>query len=172
VNIDGTWQSFSGAISPHGEARPAWKVLRVLANHLHCAGFDYLSSQDVLQEVHQHYAIQHDIEAGYFYPDSLPETSHDLVRAGEWSLYRSDMLVRHAEALQVCGAADTACARVHSATAKRLNLGDMVTVSQGDIGVTLPLLSDDRIAMDTVWVANAMSETIDLGSAFGPVTIK
>ncbi|MCX7090839.1 MAG: NADH-quinone oxidoreductase subunit NuoG [Legionellales bacterium] len=172
VNLDGTWQSFAGAVSPHGEARPAWKVLRVLANHLHCAGFDYLSSQDVLQEVQQQYAFQHDIASGYFYPDSLPETAYDLVRAGEWSLYRSDMLVRHAEALQACGAADTACARVHSETAKRLNLGDMVTVSQGDIGVTLPLFSDDRIAMDTVWVANAMLETIDLGSAFGPVTIK
>lgn len=172
VNIDGTWQTFTGAVSPHGEARPAWKVLRVLANHLHCSGFDYLSSQEVLQEVQQHHAVRHDVQSGCFYPEALPETTQDLVRVGEWSLYRSDMLVRHAEALQVCGAADTACVRVHSATIKRLNLGDMATVSQGDIGVTLPLISDDRVAEETVWVANGMLETIDLGSAFGAITIK
>lgn len=172
VNIDGTWQSFTGAVSPHGEARPAWKVLRVLANHLHCAGFDYTSSQEVLQEVQQHHALQHEIQPSYFYPDALPEPTSNLVRAGEWSLYRSDMLVRHAHALQTCGAADTACIRVHSATAKQMNLGDTATVSQGDIGVILPLICDDRIAADTVWVANAMLETVDLGPAFGPITIK
>lgn len=172
VNIDGTWQTFTGAVSPHGEARPAWKVLRVLANHLHCSGFDYLSSQEVLQEVQQHHAVRHDVQSGCFYPDALPEATQDLVRVGEWSLYRSDMLVRHAEALQACGAADAACVRVHSATIKRLNLGDMATVSQGGIGVTLPLISDDRVAEETVWVANGMLETIDLGSAFGAITIK
>jgi NADH-quinone oxidoreductase subunit G len=48
----------------------------------------------------------------------------------------------------------------------------MATVSQGDIAVTLPLIRDDRIAEDTVWVANAMAETVDLGQAFGAITIK
>lgn len=172
INIDGTWQSFTGALSPHGEARPAWKVLRVLANHLQCCGFEYISSQDVLHEVQQHHALMHPLPAAYFYPDALPESTHSLIRAGEWSLYRSDMIVRHADALQTCGSAEPACIRVHTDTAKRLNLGEMVTVSQGGIGVTLPLIRDERIAEDTVWVANAMLETIDLGPAFGAITIK
>jgi NADH dehydrogenase/NADH:ubiquinone oxidoreductase subunit G len=34
--------------SPLGETRPAWKVLRVLANLLGVPGFDFESSQDVL----------------------------------------------------------------------------------------------------------------------------
>ena len=172
INIDGTWQSFSGAVSPHGEARPAWKVLRVLANHLQCCGFDYASTQDVLQEVQQQYAMMHSIQARSFFPEVLPENTHDLVRIGEWPLYRSDMIVRHAEALQTCGAADAICIRIHPATAQRLKLGEMATVSQGDIGVTLPLICDDRLAEDTVWVANAMVETVDLGQAFGTITIK
>ncbi|HID48884.1 MAG TPA: NADH-quinone oxidoreductase subunit G, partial [Chromatiales bacterium] len=29
VNAEGNWQSFEGAVSPPGEARPGWKVLRV-----------------------------------------------------------------------------------------------------------------------------------------------
>ncbi len=32
VNVAGSWQSFNGCVPPKGEARPAWKVLRVLGN--------------------------------------------------------------------------------------------------------------------------------------------
>jgi len=51
VNCEGVWQSQAGAALPVGEARPGWKVLRVLGNVLKLAGFDYLSSEDVLAEV-------------------------------------------------------------------------------------------------------------------------
>ena len=51
VNLEGRWQSFSGVASPYGEARPAWKILRVLANHLGLDGFDYQSSEDVRDEL-------------------------------------------------------------------------------------------------------------------------
>jgi NADH-quinone oxidoreductase subunit G len=34
VNVAGTWQSFPGIANPVGEARPAWKVLRVIGNLL------------------------------------------------------------------------------------------------------------------------------------------
>ncbi|HVT61979.1 MAG TPA: molybdopterin-dependent oxidoreductase, partial [Legionellaceae bacterium] len=172
INIDGTWQSVKGAITPHGEARPAWKVLRVLANILHCDGFEYVSSQEVLKEVERHYASAHEQPLDPYYPDALPELSKELVRIGEWPLYRRDIIVRHADALQTCGAAESACIRVHSATASRLALGDTATVSQGDIEVTLPLIRDDRIAQDSIWVPNAMLETVDLGQAFGVITIK
>jgi NADH-quinone oxidoreductase subunit H len=33
VNAEGLWQRFQGAVAPPGEARPGWKVLRVLGNH-------------------------------------------------------------------------------------------------------------------------------------------
>jgi NADH-quinone oxidoreductase subunit G len=172
INLNGTWQTTTGAVEPFEEARPAWKVLRVLANLLHCDGFEYISNQEVLDEIHQHYAMMHEPHTDVFYPESLPEIGDDLVRVGEWPLYRSDSIVRHAEALQRCGAAEEASIRVHSRTADRLALGEMATVSQGDIAVTLPLIRDDRIAEDTVWVANAMAETVDLGQAFGAITIK
>ncbi|MCR9192474.1 MAG: NADH-quinone oxidoreductase subunit NuoG [Gammaproteobacteria bacterium] len=172
VNMDGTWQSVTGAVAPHGEARPAWKVLRVLANTLHCDGFDYVSSQDVLAEVQRHHAMLHEPRSKTYYPKSMPTSESGLMRVGEWPLYRNDMIVRHADALQVCGAAEAAEIRVHSATADRLKLGEKATVSQGDIEVTLPLIRDDRIVKNTVWVANAMAETVDLGHAFGAITIK
>ena len=51
VNAEGRVQSFHAVVRPRGEARPAWKVLRVLANMLGIQGVDFESSQDVLAEV-------------------------------------------------------------------------------------------------------------------------
>ena len=48
VNAEGRVQSFHAVVKPLGETRPAWKVLRVLANLLGVPGFNYESSQDVL----------------------------------------------------------------------------------------------------------------------------
>src|SRR5690606_11411295 len=43
VNLEGRWQSVPGAARPLGEARPAWKVYRVLCNLLGIPGSDYQS---------------------------------------------------------------------------------------------------------------------------------
>ncbi len=51
VNAEGRVQGFHAVVKPLGEARPAWKVLRVLANLLGLQGFDFESSQDVLAHV-------------------------------------------------------------------------------------------------------------------------
>ncbi|HVW67898.1 MAG TPA: NADH-quinone oxidoreductase subunit NuoG [Steroidobacteraceae bacterium] len=51
VNMEGVWQSQAGAAIPVGEARPGWKVLRVLGNLLDLSGFDYQSSEEVRDEL-------------------------------------------------------------------------------------------------------------------------
>jgi len=51
VNVAATWQSFAGVANPVGEARPAWKVLRVLGTLLEADGFDYVTSEDVRDEL-------------------------------------------------------------------------------------------------------------------------
>ena len=50
VNAEGRVQSFHGVVKPLGEARPAWKVLRVLGNLLGLAGFEFESSEEVRDE--------------------------------------------------------------------------------------------------------------------------
>ena len=47
VNTEGAVQGFQGVVRPLGEARPAWKVLRVLGNLLALQGFDYDSAEEV-----------------------------------------------------------------------------------------------------------------------------
>jgi hypothetical protein len=47
VSGEGRVQGFNGVVPPLGEARPGWKVLRVLGNQLGLAGFDYESPEAV-----------------------------------------------------------------------------------------------------------------------------
>jgi len=51
INAEGRVQSFHAVVKPLGETRPAWKVLRVLANLLEMPGFDFDSSEEVLKQV-------------------------------------------------------------------------------------------------------------------------
>lgn len=172
LNVDQTWQTVSGAMAPCGDARPAWKVLRVLANYLHADGFEYNSPEDILQDIKRAVSAATPVSRGIFYPESLPDNHHALVRVGEWPLYRVDALVRHAQELQLCASADSVCVRMNPKTAERLQLMDTATVSQGDIEITLPLRCDERVALDVVWVANAYPETVDLGHSFSKITVK
>src|SRR5262249_57728003 len=41
VNIEGRAQRFHATVNPLGDARPGWKVLRVLGSLLGVAGFDF-----------------------------------------------------------------------------------------------------------------------------------
>jgi len=172
INVDQTWQTVTGALAPYAEARPAWKILRVLANTLQCVDFEFGSTEEVLKALQDDMIGTNTPKAGCFYPEAWPVAQNGLVRVGEWPLYRSDVTVRHAEALQACAAADKVCVRLHPTTATRLALGETVTVSQGDIEITLPLKCDARVAPDVIWVPNAMPETVDLGHAFAPITVK
>jgi NADH-quinone oxidoreductase subunit G len=51
VNAEGLAQSFYAVVQPRGETRPAWKVLRVLGSMLKLPGFDFNSSEEVLQGI-------------------------------------------------------------------------------------------------------------------------
>lgn len=172
LNVDRTWQTVKGVQLPYGEARPAWKILRVLANLFHCKGFDYVSSEEVLNEIKSTVMMTPEVKYQPYFSESLPVPDQQLSRVGEWPLYRCDSIVRNAQALQNCAAAETACIRIHPSTANRLKLDEVATVSQGDIEITLPLKRDERMALDVVWVANAMPETVDLGHSFDAITIK
>lgn len=50
VNCEGVIQSFAAAVKPAGDARPGWKVLRVLGNLLNLPGFDFTSVAEVRAE--------------------------------------------------------------------------------------------------------------------------
>ncbi len=101
VNAEGRVQSFHAVVKPLGETRPAWKVLRVLANLLELPGFDFESSQEVLQQIQGAQAAQ--VPAGNLDNSS---TSAIELAAGQGapavaSIYQLDGLVRRATSLQL-----------------------------------------------------------------------
>ena len=51
VNCEGVAQSFTAAVPAQGEARPGWKILRVLGNLFELSGFDYVSSEEVKDQI-------------------------------------------------------------------------------------------------------------------------
>ena len=171
INIDNEWQSVKGALQPAGEARPAWKIIRVLGNLLDCRNFDYISTEAVLEELKMAVSLSATRAYEPIFAEALPFNNQELVRVAEWPLYRCDAIVRNSEALQQSASADVACIRIHPKTAERLQLSELATVSQGNIEITLPLVQDARVALDVVWVDNAMPETVDLGDSFSAITI-
>jgi NADH-quinone oxidoreductase subunit G len=97
VNVEGRWQSVPGAARPPGEARPAWKVLRVLGNLLGLAGFEYLGSEQVRDELTRELGEVPAATAGTaFVPGRL--AALDATR--EVGLYAVDAVVRRSAPLQ------------------------------------------------------------------------
>ena len=98
VNLEGTWQSVPGAARPVGEARPGWKILRVLGNLSGLDGFDYQSTEDVINELKAKCG-----SADYAEPGSSTrpvELQGSTVAVVDVPIYRVDALVRRAPALQ------------------------------------------------------------------------
>jgi NADH-quinone oxidoreductase subunit G len=97
VNLEGTWQSQSGAAQPVGEARPGWKVLRVLGNLLNLSGFEYQSSEDVREELRKLCA---DTVATAYKGDHRVAQETAGADVLDLSMYHVDALVRRAPSLQ------------------------------------------------------------------------
>jgi NADH-quinone oxidoreductase subunit G len=51
VNAAGAWQSFGGVADTVGQARPGWKILRVLGNLVELPDCEYDSSEEVRDEL-------------------------------------------------------------------------------------------------------------------------
>jgi NADH-quinone oxidoreductase subunit G len=102
VNVEGRWQSVAGAARPAGEARPAWKVLRVLGNLLGLPGFDYLSSEDVRDELAREVG---EFVAGQVGTAFVPGRLASLDATREVGLYAVDAVVRRSRPLQETRAA-------------------------------------------------------------------
>ncbi len=176
VNLQGDLQSFNGAARPVGEARPAWKVLRVLGNLADVDGFDQESVADVREEVRG--VLGDDIQLD----NSLPQgeapaprlDGSDLQRIGGTPIYNTDMLVRRARALQHTPDAWKAGLRVNPALAQALGLedGDSVVLRQGEGELTLPLAVDDRVPGGCVWMPTGVPGSELLGAGFGAVSLE
>jgi NADH-quinone oxidoreductase subunit G len=105
VNVEGRWQTFTAAARLVGEARPGWKVLRVLGNLLNLPGFDYESSEAVRAELVALLGGRHGQAADTAYGGHWRVQGPLPGALAEAPIYQSDPVVRRAPALQQTRAA-------------------------------------------------------------------
>jgi len=101
VNCEGRWQSFAGVASPVGEARPGWKVLRVLGNLLDAPDFDYETSEQVRDDLSSR--LGSSAPTGGYKPNGQAMKAGSGVDGSDRTdvpMYSVDGLVRRATALQ------------------------------------------------------------------------
>ena len=174
VNVEGFWQSFKGACPPQGEARPAWKILRVMANLLEQKDFDYMSSEDVRNEIR---TLCESIELNNASSAEVVEVdaaADELMRSGDVPMYAGDALLRRATSLQKASDAQSLCLRINSAEAERLAVTECesVSVSQGDSSAEMNLVIDDSIPNGSAWIPMAVNGADQLGDAFAAIKVE
>ena len=97
VSLEGLWQSFTGAAKPLGEARPGWKVLRVLGNLAGVSSFDYQSSEEVREELR---IRCDDIGAGSYQGKHAVKATAADASVVDLPMYSVDAVLRRAPSLQ------------------------------------------------------------------------
>ncbi len=169
VNMEGRVQPFHAVTKPRGDARPGWKVLRVLGSMLGLEGF----GADTIDAVRASIApdLQAWAQAGLSneiapFAFTLAPPAQGLERVAEWPLYGTDAQVRRAPSLQKTADARAAArARMNAATAiaAGLSLGDRVKVTQGGGECVLEVAIDPALPDGCVRVARGIAATTALG---------
>ena len=174
VNMEGRLQSFHGAVKPQGEARPAWKVLRVLGNLLSLNGFDYDDVEavraDALPRGQDGIAAHLDNAAGA--AGTLEDAAAGLERLGETPANQLDALTRRAHALQAMSGLPQAWMHGEQLAALALQPGAQARIRQDGREIVLAVARDDRLAPGTVRIAAAHPLTAALGARFGALSVE
>jgi NADH-quinone oxidoreductase subunit G len=179
MSMEGRVQSFTAAVKPLGEARPAWKVLRVLANTLGLDGFNFESTEQVKNEVfggekpstvvwnrlNNNLRILFDVK--------VQEKSNVLQRLGEVPQYRMDSVVRRSSPLQKTKQVAEPVAGMNAKLMAELGVqeGDLVVVKQGIGSAKLKVTLDAGLAKGTVRVPTGYDVTASLGELMGEIEV-
>jgi NADH-quinone oxidoreductase subunit G len=176
INTEGRLQSFHGVVRPLGEARPGWKVLRVLGNLLGVGGFNYDSAEEARNEALGGRDVRDALGNGIV--NRMPMKAGDAIaprvqRIGDVPAYCADALVRRSQPLQHSHDGAPPVASMNAALLSKLGIvaGDRVRVAQEGGEAVLTAALDDRVPPDCVRVPAAHATTADLGALFGGVTV-
>ena len=176
VNCIGDVQSFEASTHARGEARPGWKILRVLGNLLELPGFE----QDDVETVRDE-ALAGDIRAQLDnsigdVPAAVPAAARAdaLQRVADVPVYFADPLVRRAPSLQKTADAALPVARMSSATIAALGVQPAGKVRVKGTGGKVDLLvqADENLAPGCVRVAGAHASTVPLGPLHGELSVE
>jgi NADH-quinone oxidoreductase subunit G len=175
VSTEGRVQSFYATVNPLGEARPMWKILRVLGSLLELPGFDY----DSIDQVRAACLNGRDVATLLSNKISLElkpgsEKAQGIQRIADVPIYFADPLVRRSPPLQATPDAKAPRAWMNSRLMSSLGVSqkDLVLVKQGNGSARLPVALDDRLPDQCVRVAAAHESTSGMGPMFGTVSLE
>jgi len=174
INTEGHWQLFDGCAQPQGEARPAWKVLRVMGNLLDLSGFEYTSVENIRSEMEALFSDVPMDSGSDWVTESLTPLHQGMVRIADVPIYAVDPMVRRSEPLQVTADAEQArVLRANEATLKGAGLADggEARVSQDGGEVVIAVVADERVPDNAVYLPAGIAQTQGLGGSFSPIQL-
>jgi NADH-quinone oxidoreductase subunit G len=176
VSMEGRVQSFNAVVKPQGDARPGWKVLRMLGALLEVPGFHAERIEDVRADIAPDmaaWATGRLDNAAPSFDWQLQAAPATLERIAEFAIYATDPVTRRSPPLQKTADMKIArCVRVNPATgaANGLASGDRARVRVGDAQALLPVVLDAAVPEGCVRIARGIPETALLGA--GPITLE
>ena len=160
TNLDGRDQQARAGGKLPGEAREGWRVLRALGGDLQLAGFGFTDLAGLRAGLQP---VQVSVAAS-----TQPQLAGEgLEVASTPAIYRTDAVVRRAEALQAHPLNNAPRIVLNVVDAARLQLveGQMAKVGTDAGKATLPVVVDARVAAGTVWIESGHGATAPLGAA-------
>jgi NADH-quinone oxidoreductase subunit G len=174
INLEGRRQAFAAVVPPPGEARPAWKILRMLGTELGLENCSFDSLGAIAAELDSLLAdTRPDNGQSWRRPAALAAANGRVRRITDVPLYAGDPLVRRAPALQQTGQGTDGTAHVHPDMAQKLGLeGEgRIRLRQEETEMLLPYVIDEHVPADAVLLHAAHPDTGALGAWFGDVTV-
>jgi NADH-quinone oxidoreductase subunit G len=176
INIVGDVQTVQASVRPLGQARPGWKVLRVLGDLLKLDGFQFNAVDEVMNAA----------LGGLDIPASLSNktqvslaqgqtSSTGIERVADLPIYFTDAIVRRAPSLHLTVDSKNAMKAGLSADlfAKfDLKEGDAIKVTQGSHSVVLPATLQKGLAAGVVRIATGTPVSAELESSFGELIVE
>ena len=176
VSCEGRAQGFNGVVKPFGEARPAWKVLRVLGSLLGLQGFDFESIDDVRARLLPPApAVASRLANGTRTPIVSPAAAtHAFERVADVPIHFADPLARRAPSLQETVDARPPRARMNALTLQQIGVVDGATVKvrQGRGEAVLSAAVDAAVPSGVIRIAAAHPSTCGLEGLSGPITVE
>ncbi len=175
VNAEGRVQSFAGVVKPRGDARPAWKVLRVLGNLLDLPGFNQETAEEVRAEaLGDTGSLVTRLDNSTLADLAAPQPVRGFERVADVPIYCTDSIVRRAPSLQLTSDAKPPVASLPSSLWRQLRLSGeaKVLIAQGEGAVLMPAREDATLADNAVRVPAGHSTVVSLGAMFGAVTVE
>jgi NADH-quinone oxidoreductase subunit G len=171
INTEGRVQSFYATVNALGEARPGWKVLRVMGSLLGRPGFDF----DTVEQVRSACIGARDIASllsnriAPIAPSAA--SSAGIQRIADVPMYFADPLARRSPPLQKTPDAKPPKAWMNSRLMQKLGIraGQKVSVNAA---ARLDAALDDKLPDECVRIAAAHASTAPIGPMFGAVTLE